>query len=136
MQYNSSKQQGCYRQACLVVSVLDYLLTAYYVFDVFITLDFSKASSSRWRLKQMKEFQLKSLSPIHLNGMWVSKTIHSTISSPCGTVPFEKVRENIISQITDLMCRVDWHDHELRVWTALESLRSLLPAAEKGAGAA
>jgi menaquinone-dependent protoporphyrinogen IX oxidase len=49
-------------------------------------------------------------------------------------VPFEKVRENIISQITDLMCRVDWQDHELRnVWTALENLRSLLPAAEKGA---
>ena len=52
-------------------------------------------------------------------------------------VPFEKVRENIISQITDLMCRVDWHDHELRnVWTALENLRSLLPAAGKEAGAA
>ena len=49
-------------------------------------------------------------------------------------VPFEKVRENIISQITDLMCRVDWQDHELRnVWTALENLRSLLPAAGKGA---
>ena len=46
-------------------------------------------------------------------------------------VPFEKVRENIISQITDLMCRVDWQDYELRsVWTALESLRSL---AGKGA---
>ena len=41
-------------------------------------------------------------------------------------VPFEKVRENIISQITDLMCSVDWQDHELRnVWTALENLRSL-----------
>jgi hypothetical protein len=52
-------------------------------------------------------------------------------------VPFEKVRENIISQITDLMGRVDWQDHELRnVWTALENLRSLLPAAGKGAGAA
>ncbi|MFZ0221888.1 MAG: hypothetical protein WAM42_09380 [Candidatus Nitrosopolaris sp.] len=52
-------------------------------------------------------------------------------------VPFEKVRENIISQITDLMCRVDWQDYELRnVWTALENLRSLLSAAEKGAGAA
>ena len=52
-------------------------------------------------------------------------------------VPFEKVRENIISQITDLMCSVDWQDHELRnVWTSLESLRSLLPAAGKGAGAA
>src|SRR5215469_11849688 len=51
-------------------------------------------------------------------------------------VPFES-RENIISQITDLMCRVDWEDHELRnVWTALENLRSLLPAAGKGAGAA
>ena len=50
-------------------------------------------------------------------------------------VPFEKVRENIISQITDLMCRVDWQDHELRnVWTVLENLRSLLPAAEKGPG--
>ena len=44
-------------------------------------------------------------------------------------IPFEKVRENIISQITDLMCRVDWQDHELRnVWTALENLRNLLPA--------
>ena len=42
----------------------------------------------------------------------------------------KKVRENIISQITDLMCRVDWQDHELRnVWTALENLRSLLPTA-------
>src|SRR5215469_18445489 len=41
-------------------------------------------------------------------------------------VPFEKVRENIISQITNLMCRVDWQDHELRnVWTVLENLRSL-----------
>jgi hypothetical protein len=40
-----------------------------------------------------------------------------------------EVRENIISQITDLMCGVDWQDHELRnVWTALENL-SLLPAA-------
>src|SRR5215467_2821249 len=58
------------------------------------------------------------------------------LSSP-PAVPFEKVRENIISQITDLMCRVDWHDHELRnVWAVLENLRSLLPAAEKGAGAA
>ena len=58
-------------------------------------------------------------------------------SSPAGVaVPFEKVRENIISQITDLMCRVDWQDHELRnVWTALENLRSLLPADVKGAAA-
>ena len=49
-------------------------------------------------------------------------------------VPFEKVRENIISQITDLMCSVDWQDHDLRnVWTALENLRTLLPAAGKGA---
>ena len=48
-------------------------------------------------------------------------------------VPFEKVRENIISQITDLMCRVDWQDHELRsVWTALGSLRSLLPVVREG----
>ena len=59
-----------------------------------------------------------------------------TSSPAVVAVPFEKVRENIISQITDLMCRVDWHDHELRnVWTALENLRSLLPAAGKGAGA-
>jgi hypothetical protein len=59
------------------------------------------------------------------------------ISPAVVAVPFEKVRENIISQITDLMCRVDWQDHELRnVWTALENLRSLLPAAGKGAGAA
>ena len=55
---------------------------------------------------------------------------------PIVAVLFEKVRENIISQITDLMCRVDWHDHELRnVWTALENLRSLLPTAGKGAAA-
>ena len=53
-----------------------------------------------------------------------------TLSPAVVAVPFEKVRENIISQITDLMCRVDWQDHELRnVWTALENLRSLLPAA-------
>jgi menaquinone-dependent protoporphyrinogen IX oxidase len=59
-----------------------------------------------------------------------------TPPSPVVTVPIQS-RENIISQITDLMCRVDWHDHELRnVWTALENLRSLLPAAGKGAGAA
>ena len=52
-------------------------------------------------------------------------------------VPFEEIRENIISQITDLMCGVDWQDHELRyLWTVLEILRSLLPAAEKGACAA
>src|SRR5215831_683731 len=52
-----------------------------------------------------------------------------TSSPAVVAVPFEKVRENIISHITDLMCRVDWHDHELRnVWTALENLRSLLPA--------
>jgi menaquinone-dependent protoporphyrinogen IX oxidase len=56
-----------------------------------------------------------------------------TLPSPVITVPIQS-RENIISQIIDLMCRVDWHDHELRnVWTALENLRSLLPAAEKGA---
>jgi hypothetical protein len=56
-----------------------------------------------------------------------------TISPAVVAVPFEKVRENIISQITDLMCRVDWQDDELRsVWTALESLRSLLPAVRKG----
>jgi hypothetical protein len=54
------------------------------------------------------------------------------ISPSVVAVPFEKVRENIISQITDLMCGVDWHDHELRnVWTALENLRNLL-AAGKG----
>jgi hypothetical protein len=48
--------------------------------------------------------------------------------SPVVTEPIQS-RENIISQITDLMCRVDWHDRELRnVWTALENLRSLLPA--------
>jgi hypothetical protein len=59
-----------------------------------------------------------------------------TLPSPVVTVPIQS-RENIISQITDLMCRVDWQDHELRnVWTALENLRSLLPAAGKGAGAA
>jgi hypothetical protein len=62
---------------------------------------------------------------------------HPSLLLPFDFVPFEKVRENIISQITDLMCRVDWQDHELRnVWTALENLRSLLSAAGKGAGAA
>jgi len=67
---------------------------------------------------------------------YVNKKKEARTSSPVVTVPIQS-RENIISQITDLMCRVDWHDHELRsVWTALESLRSLLPAAEKGAGAA
>ena len=47
---------------------------------------------------------------------------------PIAAVPLGKVnsRENIISQITDLMCRVDWQDYELRnVWTVLENLRSL-----------
>ena len=63
------------------------------------------------------------------------KVKEARTSSPAVVaVPFEKVRENVISQITDLMCRVDWQDHELRnVWTALENLRSLLPAAVKGA---
>jgi hypothetical protein len=59
-----------------------------------------------------------------------------TLSPPpivVAAVPFEKVREDIVSQITDLMCRVDWQDLELRnVWTVLENLRSLL---RKGAGA-
>jgi hypothetical protein len=54
-------------------------------------------------------------------------------ASPVVTVPIQS-RENIISQITDLMCRVDWHDHELRsVWTVLENLRSLLPAGKEAA---
>jgi len=31
------------------------------------------------------------------------------------------LRESIISQIIDLMCRVDWQDYELRiVWTILQ----------------
>ena len=48
------------------------------------------------------------------------------LSPAVAALPFEKVRENIISQITDLMCKVDWQDQELRsVWTALECLRSL-----------
>jgi hypothetical protein len=59
---------------------------------------------------------------------YVNKKKEARTSSPIVTVPIQS-RENIISQITDLMCRVDWHDHELRnVWTALENLRSLLPA--------
>src|SRR5215469_7837748 len=54
-----------------------------------------------------------------------------TLSPADVAVPFEKIRENIISQITDLMCSVDWKDNELRnVWTALENLRRL---AGKGA---
>ena len=68
---------------------------------------------------------------------YVNKKKEALSPPPIVAVPFEKVRENIISQITDLMCRVDWQDYELRnVWTALENLRSLLPAAGKGAGAA
>ena len=67
---------------------------------------------------------------------YVNKKKEARTISPVVTVPIQS-RENIISQITDLMCRVDWQDHELRnVWTALENLRSLLPAAGKGAGAA
>src|SRR5215471_13870752 len=59
---------------------------------------------------------------------YVNKKKEARTSSPVVTVPIQS-RENIISQITDLMCRVDWHDHELRnVWTVLENLRSLLPA--------
>ena len=43
------------------------------------------------------------------------------LSPPVAAVPFE-TRENVISQITDLMCRVDWQDHELRnFWTVLKS---------------
>ena len=64
--------------------------------------------------------------------MWRGGEEARALSAPpmvvAGAVPFEKVnsRENIISRITDLMCRVDWQDHELRnVWTALENLRSL-----------
>ena len=54
------------------------------------------------------------------------KEKEARVLSPPPAVPFEKVRENIISQIIDLMCKVDWQDHELRnVWTALENLRSL-----------
>ena len=68
---------------------------------------------------------------------YVNKKKEAFSPLPTVDVPFEKVRENIISQITDLMCRVNWQDHELRnVWTALENLRSLLPAAGKEAGAA
>ena len=64
---------------------------------------------------------------------YVNKKKEARTSSPVVTVPIQS-RENIISQITDLMCRVDWQDHELRnVWTVLENLRSLLPAAGKGA---
>src|SRR5215472_12260454 len=64
---------------------------------------------------------------------YVNKKKEARTSSPVVTVPIQS-RENIISQITDLMCRVDWHDHELRnVWTALENLRSLLPAGKEAA---
>jgi len=67
---------------------------------------------------------------------YVNKKKEALSPPPIVAAPFEKVRENIISQITDLMCRVDWHDHELRnVWTVLENLRSLLPTAGKGAAA-
>jgi transposase-like protein len=61
--------------------------------------------------------------------------------SPAAAVVVKKAkadsRENIISQIIDLMCRVDWQDYELRsVWTVLENLRSLVPAGGgKGAAA-
>ena len=64
---------------------------------------------------------------------YVNKKKEARTSSPVVTVPIQS-RENIISQITDLMCRVDWHDHELRnVWTVLENLRSLLPAGKEAA---
>ena len=56
-------------------------------------------------------------------------------SSPSPVVPFAfESRENIISQIIDLMCRVGWQDYELRnVWTVLENLRNLLPAGKEAA---
>jgi hypothetical protein len=69
---------------------------------------------------------------------YVNKKKEARTSSPppIVTVPIQS-RENIISQIIDLMCRVDWHDHELRnVWTALENLRSLLFIYPAGKGAA
>ena len=81
--------------------------------------DITRRKRKRYNKKKEKEARALSPRPIVI-----------------AAVPFE-TRENIISQITDLMCRVDWQDYELRnVWTALENLRSLLPAAGKGAGAA
>ena len=109
-------------------------------------IDFDKLQEAEQRQKKQKTYweRIKS-DPVKLahykewRKQYVNKKKEALSPPPIvvAAVPFEKVRENIISQITDLMCGVDWQDHELRnVWTALENLRSLLPAAGKGAGAA
>ena len=99
-------------------------------------LDIDKILEDREKEKQKTYWQRIKSDPVKLDHyrrkQYVNKKkvkVARTSSPPA--VPFEKARENIISQITDLMCRVDWQDHELRnVWTALENLRSL---AGKGA---
>ncbi|MGC2570188.1 MAG: hypothetical protein WA364_01660 [Candidatus Nitrosopolaris sp.] len=107
-------------------------------------LDIDKLQEAQRRQKKQKTYwqRIKS-DPVKFGHykewrkQYVNKKKEALSPPPMVAVPFEKVRENIISHITDLMCRVDWQDHELRnVWTALENLRSLLPIAGKGAGAA
>ena len=93
-------------------------------------IDFDKLQEAEQRQKKQKTYweRIKS-DPVKLahykdsRKQYVDKK-KEALSPPVAAVPFEKVRENIISQITDLMCGVDWQDHELRnVWTALENLR-------------
>src|SRR5215467_3406374 len=102
-------------------------------------LDIDKILEDKEKEKQKTYWQRIKNDPVKFGHykewrkQYVNKKKEARAISP-PAVPFEKARENIISQITDLMCRVDWQDHELRnVWTVLENLRSLLPAAGKGA---
>ena len=109
-------------------------------------IDIDKLQEAQQRQKKQKTYwQRIKNDPVRFGHykewrkQYVNKKKEKEAPSPIviAAVPFEKVRENIISQITDLMCRVVWQEHELRnVWTALENLRSLLPAAGNGAGAA
>src|SRR5215831_5190448 len=97
-------------------------------------LDIDKIPEDREKDKQKTYWQRIKNDPVkfghYRRKQYVNKKKEKearTLSSiVVAAVPLEKVRENIISQITDLMCSVDWQDHELRnVWTALENLRSL-----------
>ena len=103
------------------------------ILDIDKVLDKEKQKNNYWqRIKNdpVKFGHYKEWRKQYIN----KKGARTSSPPPIAALPFEKVRENIISQIIDLMCRVDWQDHELRsVWTALENLRSLLPAAWKGA---
>ena len=101
-------------------------------------LDIDKILEDREKEKQKTYWQRIKNDPVkfghYRRKQYVNKKKEKearAISPAVVAVPFEKVRENIISRITDLMYKVDWQDHELRnVWTALENLRSL---AGKGA---